>query len=322
MNGTAERVPTWSVMIPTYNPTDHLRITLEAVFAAQRQLGEAMQIEIVDDASTAVDVAALVAGWGLSGVTVFRRDANGGLAACWNHCVERASGELIHLLHQDDFIAPMFYRRMGDAARRFPQAGMLFCRHAFLVGDRSHLSDEERPETGLVDDWVERICGSQRVQCPAVVLRSSTYQNVGGFDPELRWVIDWEMWIRVALATPVAYVAETLATYRMHAGAETSRLKNAAAIADDLAKGLRHIRTLLRRASRRDCIPLATRYVWGASGEAAAEANVRGRPDIARRELSASLRHFGARVGPKLLVERLRWYMATRREALSRQHRD
>ena len=320
MNGIAERVPTWSVMIPTYNPTDLLRVTLEAVLAAQRQLGEPMQIEIVDDASPAVDVAALVATWGLSGVTVFRREANGGLAACWNHCVERASGDLIHLLHQDDFIAPMFYRTMGDAARRFPQAGMLFCRHVFLIGDESHLSEAERPETGLVDNWVERICSSQCVQCPAVVLRRSTYQAVGGFDPALRWIIDWEMWIRVALATPVVYVAEALATYRMHAGAETSRLKNAAAIVDDLAMGLRHVRALLRQAGRRDCIPRATRYVWGASGDAAAEANVRGRPDIARRELGASLRHFGARVGPKLMVERLLWYIATRREALSRQH--
>lgn len=312
--------PTWSVMIPTYNPTEHLRIALESVLEAQRQLGEAMQIEVVDDASPELDVAALVAGWGLHGVTVFRREANGGLAACWNHCVERATGSLIHLLHQDDFVAPLFYRRMDDAATRFPEAGMLFCRNAFLVADQSHLSGEELAETAPVEDWLERICTSQRVQCPAVVLRRSTYRHVGGFNPALRWVIDWEMWIRVALATPVVYVAEALATYRVHAGAESSRLKNSAVIVDDLAIGLRYIRKALTRAKRKDCIALATRFVWRASGDVAADAHSRGRPDLARHELAASLRKFGALVGPKLVFERLRWYMFIRSDPVSLQH--
>ena len=310
---------TWSVMIPTYNPTEHLRVALDSVLIAQRQLGEPMQIEIVDDASPSVEVAALVAGWGLPGVTVFRRQTNGGLAACWNNCVKRATGTYIHLLHQDDFVAPTFYLRMGEAAARFPQAGMLFCRNVFLVGDKSHLSDEELPETAPIGDWVERICTSQRVQCPAVVLRRSTYEQVGEFNPALRWVIDWEMWIRVALATPVVYVSEALATYRVHAGAETSRLKNSGAIVDDLARGLRHIRALLKRSRRKDCIPLATLYVWLVSGGEAAEAVQRGRPDIARRELEASLRHFGARVGLRLLVERLLWYRTIRADPASLQ---
>ena len=83
-------MPTWSVMIPTYNPTDHLRVALESVLEAARQLGEPMQIEVVDDASPTVDVAGLVASWDLAGVTVHRREKNGGLAACWNDCVARA----------------------------------------------------------------------------------------------------------------------------------------------------------------------------------------------------------------------------------------
>jgi glycosyltransferase involved in cell wall biosynthesis len=303
-----EAARTWSVMIPAYNPTEHLRDALESVLAAQRELGESMQIEIVDDASPGVDVAALVAGWGLPGVTVFRRASNGGLAACWNTCVERASGTWIHLLHQDDLVAPLFYSRMADAARRFPQAGMLFCRNVFLNGDKSHLSSEEQAETGPIEGWLERICAIQRIQCPAVVLHRSTYEKVGGFDPALRWVIDWEMWIRVAVSTQVVYVSEPLATYRMHAGAETSRLKKSGVIVEDLALGLARIRAVLRRARREDCIRLATAYVWDVSGYVADEAIAAGRPDIARRELGASLRHFGVHVGLRPFVKRARWY--------------
>jgi glycosyltransferase involved in cell wall biosynthesis len=307
-------VPRWSVMIPTYNPTGHLREALAAVLEAQRSLAEPMQIEIVDDASPSVDVAALVAGWGLSGIVVFRRPANGGLAACWNACIERARGTWVHLLHQDDLVSPLFYSRMNEAAERFPQAGMIFSRNFFLVGDKTHLADEEQPETGPIDHWLERICTCQRVQCPAVVMRRSTYQTVGGFDPSLRWVIDWEMWIRVAVSTTVVYVAEPLATYRVHAGAETSRLKNSGAIVGDLARGLARISAVLRRADRPECIDLAVGYVWDVSAATASEAQSLGRPDLARRELGASLRHFGARVGLRLLLKRLRWYARLCRE--------
>lgn len=299
-------------MIPTYNPTEHLREALQGVLEAQRELGEPMQIEVVDDASPTVDVPALVASWHLPGVSVFRRASNGGLAACWNHCIERATGAWIHLLHQDDLVSPLFYRRMSDAAARYPEAGMLFCRNIVLAGDKSHLSPEEQAETGPINNWLERICASQRVQCPATVLNRSTYQQVGGFDSALRWVIDWEMWVRVAASFQVVYVCEPLATYRVHAGAETNRLKNSGAIAEDLAVGLAKIRMTLRSVNRTDCIPSATSYVWNVSGYAAHEANLRGRPDIALLELRTSLRRFGARVGLRRFVERLRLYAQLR----------
>ena len=44
------------------------------------------------------------------------------------------------------------------------------------------------------------------------------------------------------------------------------------------------------------------------SGYVADEAISAGRPDIARRELGASLRHFGVHAGLRAFVKRARWY--------------
>ena len=55
-----QRAPFWSVMIPAYNPSvDYLEQTLRCVLA-QDPGPEQMQIEVVDDCSPAVDVAARV----------------------------------------------------------------------------------------------------------------------------------------------------------------------------------------------------------------------------------------------------------------------
>jgi len=52
--------PLWSVMVPTYNPRpEHLEQALQSVLM-QDPGPERMQIEIVDDCSPDVDVAALV----------------------------------------------------------------------------------------------------------------------------------------------------------------------------------------------------------------------------------------------------------------------
>lgn len=309
MSGARAGRATWSVMVPTYNPTEHLRIALDSVLEAQRRLGEQMQIEIVDDASPEVDVAALVAGWGLPLVTVFRREANGGLAACWNHCVERAAGTLIHLLHQDDFVAPTFYLRMGEAARRFPEAGMLFCRNEFLDERGAKVGELEQATEGLVEDWLTRIASRQRVQCPAVVVRRETYDRIGTFQPTLRYVIDWEMWVRIAAATPVAYLPEPLATYRIHSAAETKRIKTRGIATRDFALGLHFIHRTLVRAGRLDCFALAERFAVESSIYAAQEAESSGEYRAAATEIWASLRYLSHAMEWRRRLRQVKWYI-------------
>ena len=72
--------PLWSVMIPTYNCAGYLRETLASVLA-QDPGPEAMQIEVVDDASTRDDPEAVVREFGGSRVGFFRQPENVGQPA-------------------------------------------------------------------------------------------------------------------------------------------------------------------------------------------------------------------------------------------------
>ncbi len=101
-------------MIPTYNCARYLEAALRSVLA-QDPGPEAMQIEVVDDHSTADDPEEMVARLGGGRVAFHRQPENVGVVGNLNTCLQRSRGELVHLLHGDDFVLDGFYRRSTSA---------------------------------------------------------------------------------------------------------------------------------------------------------------------------------------------------------------
>ena len=227
--------PYWSVMIPTYNPrAAYLEETLNSVL--QQDPGpEQMQIEVVDDCSNDNTASEVTRRLGAGRVTFHAESQNRGLANNWNKCIERARGHWVHILHQDDIVLPGFYDLLRKAVE-CSEAGAIFCRHA-IVNSNGHwdrISELHRESSGLLDDWHAKITAEQLIQCPAIAVRRSVYEQLGGFLPNLHYVIDWEMWQRIASQFPVCFEPSILACYRLHGSSATSRLKLDAADVRDV----------------------------------------------------------------------------------------
>ena len=242
------RSPLWSVMLPVYEPTSYIKEALRSVL--DQDPGPAhMQIAVVDDSSPCGGVEELVRAFAGNRISYIRQPCNLGLARNWNDCITRAHGELIHLLHHDDLVYPGFYDTIGRGFVADDGIGMAFSRHRIIDAD-SHeigLSGVERPTSGAIDGWLERIAAGQRLQCPAAVVRRDVYDAIGGFRQDLCYVLDWEMWVRIAARYRVWFEPRVLAAYRMHSGSETARLRKANLIDDDQRRALRIIRRELPR---------------------------------------------------------------------------
>jgi hypothetical protein len=233
-------------MIPTYNRVSYLRQALESVLQQDPGTGQ-MQIEVVDDCSPDADPHDLVAAVGRGRVTCYRQPRRLGISANWTACVRRARGRLIHILHEDDLVLPGFYQALGGGLRRHPAAGAAFARHA-LIDEDGHwrsLSALEQPAAGVLPRWVERIAVEQRIQCPAIVVRRDVYERLGGFDPALYYVVDWEMWKRIASHAPVWYEPRILACFRVHRGSYSSALARSGAQMADVRRAIDVSRTYL-----------------------------------------------------------------------------
>jgi glycosyltransferase involved in cell wall biosynthesis len=305
--GTAR--PLWSVMIPTYNCATYLRETLASVLA-QDPGRDDMHIEVVDDHSTVDDPEAVVAELGRGRVEFFRQPRNVGHVANFNTCLRRSRGRLVHLLHGDDLVSPGFYARMGRLFERHPDIGAAFCRHTVVDehGNVLRISPLERPDSGVLQQWLERIASELPLQPPSIAAQREVYERLGGFDRRmLSCGEDWEMWVRISAHYPVAYEPEPLAVYRDNPSSLTKRSVRSGQNIRDVRQATHIVRSYLPRplariAARRASESWATWALWWAerliaSGDmAAAVAQIReglrcshSRP-IMRRALPLTVR--------------------------------
>lgn len=221
-----EKRPRWSVMIPAYNCIKYLRTTLESVLV-QDPGPEQMQIEVIDDHSTDGDVRALVCEIGKGRIGYFRQPQNRGSLRNFETCLRRSKGEWVHILHGDDCVLPGFYAEIESLFAQFPEAGAAFTDHNFMDESGKLLPNVEQKvleKPGIVDaeHWLPKLAEGQRIQPPAIVVKRSVYEHLGGFFA-VHYGEDWEMWVRIAAHYPMAHSPLHLAQYRVHKNNITSR---------------------------------------------------------------------------------------------------
>jgi glycosyltransferase involved in cell wall biosynthesis len=224
-------------MIPAYNRTQYLEEMLRSVLS-QDPGAEEMQIEIVDDASLLQDPEPLVRRIAGDRVSFARNPHNIGLMPNFNRCVERSRGQWVHILHTDDFVLPGFYERLKSRLQNRSDVGAAFCRYATIDenGRWVFISELERPTPGILPDFIGKIGVSQRIQFPAIVVRRSVYEQLGGFRLDLPFTADWELWIRIAAHYNIWYEPTTLAAWRHHSTSATAALKSSGEAFSDLLR--------------------------------------------------------------------------------------
>lgn len=220
--------PLWSVMIPTYHCAAYLRETLAS--ALKEDPGaEAMQIEVVDDCSSADDPQAVVRQLADGRVGFFRQAHRGGATNNFNTCIRRARGELVHILHGDDLVDPGFYQQMKNLAEEHPPGALFASRVRMIDAEGRVTSSSERvPALERFGTTAASLYYGNPLRTPAVVIRRSFYEQHGGFYEHLVHAADWEMWLRAIALGGGIMVNRFLARYRDFSGSDTSRLRRTA----------------------------------------------------------------------------------------------
>ncbi|CAN1209280.1 hypothetical protein TUMEXPCC7403_03590 [Tumidithrix helvetica PCC 7403] len=211
--------PFWSVIIPAYNRPDYLAECLESVLA-QAPSPEDMQILVVDDCSPK-ELEKTVQEMGKGRVEYYRHFQNRGNAHTFNTGLQKSTGHWIHVLHDDDWVLPNFYQKFQRSLLSQPETvGAVCCRYVISDSNRNWtwLSELHRLTSGILQDWLSIIAVNNPLNPPAVAIKRSVYEHLGGYhcgfmngNGE-----DWEIYKRVASFYDWWYETEVLACYRHH----------------------------------------------------------------------------------------------------------
>ena len=189
-----------SVVIPTYARRDQV---LRAVRSALGQQGVDVEVIVVDDCSP--DPVVLEGYLGESDarrVRVIRRTATGGAGAARNDGIAVAQGTWVAFLDDDDLWSPTKLRGQLAALR---EAGAVFAYSGALRvdGHGRVLAEPRLPEARSFAQEIRR--GNTMFSGPSNIICSTTViRGLGGFQQDLSFFADWEMWIRLSVAGAAA----------------------------------------------------------------------------------------------------------------------
>jgi hypothetical protein len=204
--------PSVSIVVATFNRHDWLRLAIDSVLA---QDNPDLELLVVDDGSSDETPELLEAYAGRHPSERFRfvRQENAGQAAALNRGYELARGEVLGYLSDDDLLAPGAVSRLASELVD-PEVVAAFPGYR-IIDEAGELVDMIRPpEYSSVEAFrlLDTVIG------PGCLARREPLLSTGGWDPELRFMGDFILWIKLGMRGPIVRVPEPLASWRRHGG--------------------------------------------------------------------------------------------------------
>jgi glycosyltransferase involved in cell wall biosynthesis len=212
-----DQSPLVSVIVPTYERPKRLQ---RALRSALEQTYTNLEIIVVDDAS-AISPDSAIAELDDARISLFVLDVNSGAAAARNKGIDKAHGDYLAFLDDDDRWEPTKLQKQVDLFQRSgPNVGMVYCWMEFVDGNGAHVGMRKPELRGHVFD---QVLGTQRLSgCPTLIARASAVEQIGGFDESFRRGNDGDFIRRMCRDFEVDYVPELLVTAEIDDGPRIS----------------------------------------------------------------------------------------------------
>ncbi len=195
-----------SVIIPTYNRAATIVDSIESV---RNQTYPVSEIIVVDDGSSD-NTEEFVSNIGDDRIRYCRQDTNKGAGAARNQGVSIAKYDIIAFNDSDDIWHPdkiMKQIRYKEEHRDYRLVYSAYVRH-YSDSDQTmpNLNGSERLEGRILSE----ILYKNSVGTPTALMEKSLFEDIGGFDEELRCLEDWDLFIRASKETSIGFVPEVL----------------------------------------------------------------------------------------------------------------
>lgn len=206
--------PAISVVIPTRNRAQYILQALDSIFS---QTFRDYEIIVVDDGSTD-DTWNLLARLAQKKLIRYERQESKGVSTARNRGIQLAKAPYIAFLDSDDLFLPTKLEKQMRVFVQDPGLGFVHCSFAKFddhgrdlgIRDTSRFQGQIYPE--MLMEW------SVLMAMPCMLMRTDVLREAGGFDEEMAWTEDLDLWRRIARRYRVGVVPEVLVKVRVHVG--------------------------------------------------------------------------------------------------------
>jgi glycosyltransferase involved in cell wall biosynthesis len=203
-------MPLVSIITPSYNQAAYLEQTIQSVLSQDYPLIEYI---LVDGDST--DGSLEIIHKYTDRFAYWVSEPDSGQAEAINKGFSHAHGEIVAWLNSDDLYLPEAISQAVAALQANPQLGMVYA-DAVTIGASGHALSELRfADYSLLD-----LMGFRIICQPAVFMRRAVLGKAGALDTSYHFLLDHQLWLRLAHQAPIQHVTATWAAARHHLGAK------------------------------------------------------------------------------------------------------
>jgi glycosyltransferase involved in cell wall biosynthesis len=205
--------PLISIITPSFNQGAFIA---EAIDSVLMQDVPGLEYLVVDGGSTDATLDVLR---GYGDRLRWISEPDGGQADAINKGVRMTSAPIVGWLNADDRYAPGAIARAVRAFGEVPDAGLVYGRAEFVDRAGRPIAPPVEVEPFDLGRLINRL---DFIVQPSAFFCRAAFDAVGGLDTGLRYCLDYDLWIRLALRYPVIHVPEILARVRVYAETKTA----------------------------------------------------------------------------------------------------
>lgn len=216
-----------SVCIPAYNNADYISETIDSILS---QTYKNIELVIVDDNSKDNTLEILRDYEARDKrVKVYHNEKNLGMAGNWNHCLELCTGEFIKLMCADDLIVPEAIAKEVAVFEKYPEVVLVSSNTKLVDLDGKNKGFYKRyPMKKPIDGKIVNKRGffnKNYYGAPqANLFRRSILDEIGGIDPKITYIVDYDFWVRIANTGKVYSILEPLNLFRVRNDSNTGQV--------------------------------------------------------------------------------------------------
>lgn len=211
--------PTVSVIIPSYN---HAKFISEAIESVLNQTYQDLELVIVDDCSpdNSVDI---ISKFKDKRIRFYKNDVNQGAVYTTNYAISLSKGKYLALINSDDIWETNKLELQVKFLEENKEYDAVFSNASFVNEEKKALSKVEYFWSDVFDkenrsssQWLRYFFYNFNCLChPSILIKRELYNLTPMYDPSLRQLPDFKMWVHLLKFINIHVMKEKLVIFRV-----------------------------------------------------------------------------------------------------------